>query len=223
MKKSTKALLLGLCAIALVAASVMGTLAYLTSTDSVTNTFTVGKVAITLDEAKVDVNGTILSGDQAGRGDANSYKLVPGHEYTKDPIVHVDANSEPCYVFVKVVNGITSVEATTETNVYTTIAEQMTANGWSALDATNNPGVYYYNKNNTAIYTPATGDGADNDLEVFAKFKVADTATNDTLSTLMGESNDKTIEITAYAIQSDGFESAAAAWAASGFGTTTTN
>ena len=57
MKKTSKALLLTICAVLLVAASVMGTMAYLTSTDKVQNTFTVGKVAIKLDEAKVDANG----------------------------------------------------------------------------------------------------------------------------------------------------------------------
>ena len=56
MKKS-KAILMALCAVLLVAASVMGTLAYLTSTDTVTNTFTVGNVQIKLDEAKVNEEG----------------------------------------------------------------------------------------------------------------------------------------------------------------------
>ena len=51
MKTKSKALLLTLCAVLLVAASVMGTMAYLTSTDKVENTFTVGNVKITLDEA----------------------------------------------------------------------------------------------------------------------------------------------------------------------------
>lgn len=37
--------------------SVAGTVAYLTSSDTVTNTFTVGNVEITLDEAKVDEYG----------------------------------------------------------------------------------------------------------------------------------------------------------------------
>ena len=41
MKTRSKALLLTLCAVLLVAASVLGTMAYLTSTDEVTNTFTV--------------------------------------------------------------------------------------------------------------------------------------------------------------------------------------
>ena len=57
MKKTSKALLLTICAVLLVAASVMGTMAYLTSADEVKNTFTVGKVAIKQDEAKVDANG----------------------------------------------------------------------------------------------------------------------------------------------------------------------
>ena len=42
MKTKRKALLLSLCAVLLVAVSVMGTIAYLTSTDNVANTFTVG-------------------------------------------------------------------------------------------------------------------------------------------------------------------------------------
>lgn len=43
MKTKSKALLLTLCAVLLVAASVLGTMAYLTSTDTVTNTFTIGQ------------------------------------------------------------------------------------------------------------------------------------------------------------------------------------
>ena len=46
-----KPLLTLCCALLLVAAGVFGTLAYLTGTDTVNNTFTVGNVKITLDEA----------------------------------------------------------------------------------------------------------------------------------------------------------------------------
>ena len=53
MKTKRKALLLTFCAVLLVVASVLGTIAYLTANDKVTNTFTVGQVAINLDEAKV--------------------------------------------------------------------------------------------------------------------------------------------------------------------------
>ena len=53
MKKTRKILLMAACAILLVCISVGATVAYLTDMKSVTNTFTVGKVAITLDEKDV--------------------------------------------------------------------------------------------------------------------------------------------------------------------------
>ena len=100
MKTKSKALLLTLCAVLLIAASVLGTMAYLTSTDTVTNTFTVGKVEIKLDEAKVNADGIPEEG--AARVTANSYKLMPGTTYTKDPTVTVKAGSEESYVRMKV-------------------------------------------------------------------------------------------------------------------------
>lgn len=100
MKTKSKALLLTLCAVLLIAASVLGTMAYLTSTDTVTNTFTVGKVEIKLDEAKVTADGIPEEG--AARVQANSYKLMPGTTYTKDPTVTVLNGSEASYVRMKV-------------------------------------------------------------------------------------------------------------------------
>lgn len=95
MKTKSKALLLTLCAVLLIAASVLGTMAYLTSTDTVTNTFTVGKVEITLDE-------TDVTNPNGPRVKANSYKLMPGTTYTKDPTVTVLKGSEDSYVRMKV-------------------------------------------------------------------------------------------------------------------------
>lgn len=95
MKTKSKALLLTLCAVLLVAASVLGTMAYLTSTDTVTNTFTVGKVEIKLDE-------TDVTNPTGSRVQANSYKLMPGTTYTKDPTVTVLNGSEASYVRMKV-------------------------------------------------------------------------------------------------------------------------
>ena len=95
MKTKSKALLLTLCAVLLIAASVLGTMAYLTSTDTVTNTFTVGKVEIKLDE-------TDVTNPTGSRVQANSYKLMPGTTYTKDPTVTVKAGSEESYVRMKV-------------------------------------------------------------------------------------------------------------------------
>lgn len=98
MKK--KILVACLC-VALAVLTVAGTtLAYLTSKDTVTNTFTVGNVKITMDEAKVTTDGTPVVG--ADRVKANDYKLMPGHTYTKDPTVTVVKGSEEAYVRLKV-------------------------------------------------------------------------------------------------------------------------
>ncbi len=99
-KTKTKALLMSLCAVLLVAASVLGTMAYLTAHDEVKNTFTVGNVSINLDEAKVTTDGKVVEG--AKRVHSNEYKLLPGHTYTKDPTVTVKAGSEESYVRMKV-------------------------------------------------------------------------------------------------------------------------
>lgn len=96
MKTKSKALLLTLCAVLLVTASVLGTMAYLTDNKTVTNTFTVGSVAIKLDEAKANPDGSLVEG--AERVKANSYKLLPGHTYNKDPMVTVLNGSEASYV-----------------------------------------------------------------------------------------------------------------------------
>ena len=192
MNKKTKALMLVLCAVLLVTASVLGTMAYLTSTDEVVNTFTVGNVAITLDEAKTDANG--VADSSAARVKANDYHLLPGHTYTKDPTVHVLANSEDSWIFVKVDNDIANYEAPT------TIATQITENGWTALDGVAN--VYYkaYTKSNAAT-----------DLLVFINFKIADGANaTDGWSSISADTTKVTV--TAYAVQKDGFTTAKAAW-----------
>ncbi len=192
MKSTSKAILLALCAVMLVASTVFGTLAYLTSTDEVVNTFTVGNVKITLDETDVDINGVK---DGETRVKANDYKLMPGHSYIKDPIVHIDANSEDCWIFVKIENGIADIEDTT------TVAAQMTAKGWTPVAEGSN--IYAYKEIVKA--------GAD--VVVFENFKIkGDSVDNTTLAAYKG----KTIVVTAYAIQADGFTTAEAAWTAAG-------
>lgn len=95
MKKS-KVLITALCAVLLVIVSVLGTLAYLTSQDEVVNTFTVGKVNISLDETAVNADGTEIAG--ADRVKENNYHLIPGQTYIKDPTLTVKAKSEDSYV-----------------------------------------------------------------------------------------------------------------------------
>ena len=200
MKTKSKALILALCAVLLVTASVFGTMAYLTSTDEVKNTFTVGSVAITMDEKDVD-----QSTQGADRDQANSYKLLPGHEYEKDPTIHVDPNSEDCYLFVKVENGIEGIEQAGTT----TVANQMAAKGWKLVRGQTNVYVYV----GTADANDPATVSKDADVPVFEKIAIAGTTVdNDTLKAYEG----KTITVTAYAVQKDGFEgkSAADIWAA---------
>ena len=206
--RTKKALLTALCAVLLVVTSVMGTLAYLTSTDEVKNTFTVGNVTITMDEADVDLMGIKTSNP---RDKENAYHLLPGHIYTKDPTIHVDANSESCYLFVKIVNEIAEIEATGNT----TVAAQMEAKGWKVVDAAN--GIYVYAANDSEKTAVAAGT----DVKVFENFTLKGAElNNDNLDDYQG----KTIVVTAYAIQVDGFEDDTAAdiWAAYGESNPTT-
>lgn len=188
MTRKTKALTMALCAVLLVVTTVFATMAFLTSQDSVTNTFTYGKVEITLDEADVKTDGTYESTKDA-RVDANKYKLIPGHTYIKDPTIHVDDKSEDCWLFVKVENGLEGAEATGDT----TIAAQMAKDdNWTLVDGTN---IYAYK----AIVS------AGDDVVVFESFKIAGDA-------VVADYGEKKIDVTAYAIQADGFKTAAEAW-----------
>ena len=210
MKKTRKILLMAACAVLLVCISVGATVAYLTSTDEVTNTFTVGNIKITLDEAKVDGDGKALTGDAAERVKNNDYHLFPGHVYDKDPIVRVDANAENCYLFVKVVNGIEDLES--KAIGYKSIATQMAENGWVALKGVDD--VYY--KADAAGNPVLVNKGQD--YYVFNGFAIDENAeTNKTV--VDAETNKETlvyqnatITINAYAVQADGFATAKAAW-----------
>ena len=140
-----KKLLVALCAIvvlaAVVAASVMGTVAYMVSASKVSNVFTIGNVLITLNEGKVDANGKLLTGDKAERVDANSYHLMPGKSYDKDPKITVDPTTDACYLFLVTRNQITDIQDTTKQ----TMAQQMYANGWAIYkDTTAGSRVWIY-------------------------------------------------------------------------------
>lgn len=209
-RKLRKFLMLLASALLLVSVTVGATVAYLTSTDSVTNTFTVGNVALTLDETNTDgKDGEGNANENEARDKANEYHLLPGQSYVKDPIVHVAANSENSYVFVKVVNGLAPIEEATsdEEGGYKNIEAQIIANGWTKLDNVDN--VYYrsYAKSETVTnYTVFTkvqlkGEGLVNGPAGDGEISI------DTY----GEAN---ITVTAYAIQAVGFDSANAAWTA---------
>ena len=59
--KAKKVLIMISCAVLLIVGTVFATMAFFTDEESVTNTFTVGKITIDLDEAKVDEYGTPIA------------------------------------------------------------------------------------------------------------------------------------------------------------------
>lgn len=197
MKTARKVLMLVLCAALLVSATVMGTLAYLTDDDAVTNTFTVGNVAIILDETDVDDSKDDVTTE--GRDRKNAYHLLPGHTYTKDPIIHVDDESEDCFLFVTIDNQIAQIEGEN------TVAKQMAAKGWIAVDGVDNTYVYVGTAEGATAPLAVTA-GAD--ITVFEQIVIAGSVDNKTLATYKG----KTVTVNAYAVQKDGFEGKTAAF-----------
>lgn len=106
MKKKVTAV----CATVALAAVALGgaTLAYFTDTDDQTNTFTAGKVGISLDEAVVDKDElgnlapTYKDNEPVRTSADQTYKLYPGMTVVKDPTITLDAGSEDSYVAAKI-------------------------------------------------------------------------------------------------------------------------
>lgn len=238
MKKRTVALVLAI--VLVFAVAVGGTVAYLTSTANVKNTFTVGSVNIKLDEAKVTPDGKAVT--PAERVTANDYKLMPGHVYTKDPTVTVLNGSEESYVRMKVTfNNAAAIiamctdpeyvgEVTGVENAFPLIRMvnfvEANAAKWDGIIPNNmveteemlgNSKYFVMDKEaDTLTYyfyynETVSAPNADNALAVlFDSIKVPEWVTADQLNAL----NDFQINVVAEAIQADGFDDVDAAWAA---------
>ena len=211
MKTRSKALLLTLCAVVLVIATVFGTMAYLTSTDEVVNTFTVGSVKITLDEAKVTTDGKPV--EDAERVKANAYHLLPGHTYNKDPMVTVLSGSESSYIKMTVTFSnaaeLDAIFADKGGADMTSIFKGYDSSNWiykgnTKGDANTRTYEFWYKD------TVAAPDGDVALDALFDSITVPGFIDNDQLDTIAG----MTITVNAYAIQADGFASDADAWAA---------
>ena len=122
------------------------------------------------------------------------YKIIPGVDIPKDPKVTVKKDSEACWLFVKVEKVGTFVEGKVTYSI---------ADGWTQGDGTNIPANVYYREVGAVT--------ADTDFAVLKdnKVTVSDTLTKEDIKNI----TNPTLTFTAYAVQKDGFNTAAAAWA----------
>lgn len=174
----------------LICCTVGGTVAYLIKkADPLVNTFTIGDIEITLEE-----------GDDDGNDDPteNTYRFGPDAEINKQAIATVKADSENCWLFIKV----------TESENFGDYLEYGIAEGWTALAG--EKGVYYRET--------ATSD-KDQQFNVLAgdsgQVKVVSGVTQEMLDKLGTENNPPipTLKFKAYAVQKDDeITSAADAW-----------
>lgn len=196
MKKKTLALLLAL--VLVFGAAVGGTIAYLTdTTDPVTNTFTVGKVDITLTETF----NTDTDGDRTN--DAWKAQLIPGTTYAKDPVVTVTNDSEDCWLFVK-------FEEKNSPKTYLDYTSNLTAeNGWTQGDGPIIPANVWYRAVDKAATDTSFQLLAGDNIYPTGCISVKDTVTNQNMNTAANAQ----LVYTAYACQSANM-SVEAAWAA---------
>lgn len=150
------------------------------------NTFTYGDINIGLEETT-----------------EGPYTITPGKDITKDPKVTVKANSEACWLFVKV-----------EKKDWNDKVTYKIVDGWTKGDGKEIPANVYYRE-------VAANDKA----QEFPVLKgntvtVSDTLTKDEVDQLKGKN--PTLTFTAYAVQKDGIADATTAWAKIP-ATTTTN
>lgn len=187
MKTKRKALLLLGAAVVLVAGSIMGTMAYLTDTMEVTNSFSYGDINITLEEEE------------------DSFHIVPGTTITKDPEITVLAGSEECWLFVEIeeVDWPTFDDVSMLTYEISTNDEDGLE--WTQLTTTDGTIVYYIQGVDASASAVTVEILKDNTVTVNASLTKAQVETMADLSTQLN--------FTAYAVQAEAVGSdAAAAW-----------
>ncbi len=192
MKKKT--IITVLAVVLAFALGVGGTIAFLTAESSkVTNTFVVGKIQIKLEEHDTGKSdGTVVTSRE-------NIKVVPGAEIDKDPFVTVLKDSENCYVYAKVTNNLKAGDPAV------TVATLTPGTGWSVVATSGDVTLYKYasivslDAQNDQVLAP-----------VFTTVTISEDVTAETITAL----NSKTIEIEAYAHQSDNTDEATATAAA---------
>lgn len=217
MKKNTVKLVTLVMVLALIlGCAIGGTLAWLvTNTGPVVNTFTVGNINIELTETFTDKSSNDKSGNDIWKG-----KMVPGTDLAKDPKVTVKANSEDCWLFVKIEEAGT-VTVDNKTYTFGDFIEYAVGSTWETVDVAGESYKLYAMKvtasaaNQDFYVLKGIGDGELKNGYVTIK----STVTKDMMDNVT-DANAPKLTFTAYAIQSDNLtkdgkpvESAADAWA----------
>lgn len=202
MKKKSIALTLTAVMLAL-AVGIGGTIAYFTSTtDKVENTFTTGKVGITLDEAEVTKNDdtyTWTAGNN--RVKTNTYATVyPGAVLPKDPTIHVNTDSQKAYVAMKVVVTKANEWKTALTAKNIQLAEVVKGHDESKWARVGDPIFDNVNDTVTYFYMYKTTVKAGDNCMLFNQVIIPAAFDNDELAKIDGF----TMTATGYAIQAQG-------------------
>lgn len=221
MKKKIFAIVL--CVAMLAIAVIGGTMAYFTDTDAQTNTFTAGKVDISLDEAIVEKNAAgnlVATGKRTDETQTlQNYHLFPAMSITKDPTITVAADSEDAYIAAVVtitgdiydligVPGYDNIDITKLASGGLMAKASTQVQGWNGLSMV-------YETEDCVIYQDA--DKANNTWTLYIFMKAAQAANAkvvlfDTLTiparwdnAEMAKINGMNIVVNAYATQTNGF------------------
>ena len=199
---ATKALVVVLAVMMIVGATIGGTIAWLMdTTDTVTNTFTVGDINISLWENDYVSETNTLDTDKKVT-EESEYKIVPGASSPKNPTLTIDKGSEKCWVYVTIENNLVLENKTVA-------AVDIDMSKWTQIDQTvGNKTLYRYN-------SEVDASAAAVDVDVFEKVSYDGAAIT---KANIGSLKDKTIVINGYAHQSanttrDVADAAATAWA----------
>ncbi len=224
---NTKKVIAILLALVLTCAVSVGiTLAWLTDRDTVTNVFTVGDVQIKLDETDTDEDGQPIPDDEGNtvrKEEGNEYHLIPGQTYQKDPMVTVEAKSEPSYIRMMVtINRVAELKAIFgEDFLPENYVSGWDSNIWPCVGMTDNGDntmtlEFRYHR----VVDEAKASDTDVALEpLFTHFTVPGEVTGEQLATLYPQTPEDTqygfqITVEGHAIQSATFANADEAWAA---------
>lgn len=200
---SVKTVSILLVLVLLVGMAAGGTVAWLIdASHQVVNTFTYGDINIELEETDTDLDGD-------SNPNTNEYEMVPGRELKKDPIVTVLPDSEAHWLFVKVENKGGDVTVDGTPYAFKDFLTYSIATGWTPLDETNHPGVYYI-----AVDKDTAKEGKAYHVIEGDKVTVDTDVTKAMVNALdaNGTKNYPQISVIAYAIQSEGFTDVKVAW-----------